>query len=677
VERTAEFLRAKRITAAAAFTVLGILSVVIIRQDSLRHLDQVRDHVAADANEIAHGLEDKLFSLELFADRLGIVAGISGDVSPEILERTADEILQHYPDIIAVAIAPDLKITHVAPREGNEQALGLNYRDVPDQFASVAKAIRTGSTTLSAPTELVQGGRSYILRHPVFVSGSNGKKDALWGVVSIAIPEDDLMYPLGFDDEHGAIGPLEIAFKSLSGDGRILGSAEVYAKDPVLQAAEFLNNRWEVAAAPSNGWPSTSPNLLPIVAVLLVLTTIMTAISTWIQRLSKQRERALKSLTNAVDALNAGFVLYDEDDRLVVCNDRFAAPFGLTKAEMRPGMRYATLIRLTAPFRAPEDQGQSEEDWIGERLRRHGCGQEFVVREPEGAWVKVSERRTADGFSVTVVSDITEQKDAQLAAEAANREKTEFLSNVTHELRTPLTVINGFAQLLATDALLPQRGQFRASLAELAPSFSRVREAGLALDAAVAQYGHKIAGSAQHMLTMVNDLLDWAEVERGRLHLEPRDVSVEDMVNQVVDDLRSQAEGKGLSLSADCEGQVIHADSKRLQQVLYNLIGNAIKFTDSGSIMVGVRLVEDVAVFVVEDTGCGIPAEHIERIFERFHQVDNSSTRSYGGFGLGLAIANEIVTAHGGRMWATSIPDKGSRFFFTLPQGKSITAVAA
>jgi len=676
MERTAELLRAKRIGVVVAYTALLVLSAVIIRQDHLRHTGTVREHVSEDIAALANELEDKFFTLEVFADRLAAVAGVSGDVPVALLERTSQDLLQRYPEISTVAIAPDMIITHVAPLDGNEQALGLNYREIPAQLAAASKAVRERSATLSGPTDLVQGGRGYILLHPVFAAQGSADSGRLWGLISIVIPESELLHSHRGEDGHGYGGHLDVAVRSLLPGGKILGQADVFERDPVVNTSEFLNGAWQVAGVPSDGWPDVSPRLLPLLAALLVMGGVLSVVLLWIQRLSRQRERALKLLTNAVDALDAGFVLYDEDDRLIICNDRFAAPFNLTKASMRPGTRYSSLLRLTAPYRQPEDMDQTEDEWLQQRLRDHEAGQEYVVRQPDRAWVKVSETRTTDGFSVSVVSDISEQKEAQIAAEAADREKTEFLSNVTHELRTPLTVINGFAQLLTADGLLPERCRFRKALADPAPELPKVRETGASFDTAVSRFGEKIAGSAQHMLTMVNDLLDWAEVERGGLHLDTRDVPLRSMVDDVLEDLRSQAEAKGLRLAADCSDHLIHADPKRLRQVLYNLVGNAIKFTDSGSVLAGARVIEDAAVFVVEDTGCGIAEEHIERVFERFHQVDNSSTRSYGGFGLGLAIASEIVSAHDGSLWAKSTPEQGSRFFFTIPQGRAASAAA-
>jgi len=162
-------------------------------------------------------------------------------------------------------------------------------------------------------------------------------------------------------------------------------------------------------------------------------------------------------------------------------------------------------------------------------------------------------------------------------------------------------------------------------------------------------------------------LLDWAEVERGKVDIDFTDVDVEEAVQSILDDLSPMAKKKGLTLTAEVNAATAFADKKRLRQVLYNLVGNATKFTTEGGITITAEENNGRVVFSVEDTGCGIEREDLERIFERFQQVDNSPTRAHGGFGLGLAIAKQIVEAHGGRMSATSEVGQGSRFQFDLP----------
>jgi two-component system cell cycle sensor histidine kinase PleC len=166
---------------------------------------------------------------------------------------------------------------------------------------------------------------------------------------------------------------------------------------------------------------------------------------------------------------------------------------------------------------------------------------------------------------------------------------------------------------------------------------------------------------------LINDLLDFSKIEAGKLQMSREMLPLSELVVDVLDQFGAQAEEKGLVLASQVGDEQVYADPIRLRQVLLNLVGNAIKFTDEGSITISARQQGDRIAVSVEDTGCGIPAEMTERVFREFQQVDNSSTRRAGGTGLGLAIVRRIVELHGGEVTLQSIPGKGSTFSFTIP----------
>jgi two-component system CheB/CheR fusion protein len=238
-----------------------------------------------------------------------------------------------------------------------------------------------------------------------------------------------------------------------------------------------------------------------------------------------------------------------------------------------------------------------------------------------------------------------EQAQAERVAylEAVDRYKDEFLSVISHELRTPLNFIMGFASILE-------------DLNELDPTQQ--------------VYVSKILEGADRMLALVNDLLDVARINAGRVHLEPEPTRYADVIDRVVSTLKPLADKKRqtVAVSLDVpEPQVM--DPHRITQVLTNLVGNAVKFTpDGGRIEVKARMADGALLTEVIDTGVGIPAEHAEAIFERFVQVDMSPTREAGGTGLGLSISKSLVEAHGGAIGVHSAPGEGSTFWFTLPQ---------
>jgi signal transduction histidine kinase len=232
--------------------------------------------------------------------------------------------------------------------------------------------------------------------------------------------------------------------------------------------------------------------------------------------------------------------------------------------------------------------------------------------------------------------------EARERAEEANRMKSSVLATMSHELRTPLNGILGFAELLKLE------------LQEEEPR----------------SYAENIHSSGQHLLDLVNDVLDLAKIEAGRMELQHNPLDLRDLLSETASVHRVSANSKGLSFSeqlADDLPASLNGDGKRIRQVLNNLLNNAVKFTPSGSVEFQAERVNNFVKISVHDTGVGIPPEMQEKVFEKFTQADHFATREQGGSGLGLALARELVCLMGGELGLESAPGKGSTFHFTLP----------
>jgi signal transduction histidine kinase/CheY-like chemotaxis protein len=301
-----------------------------------------------------------------------------------------------------------------------------------------------------------------------------------------------------------------------------------------------------------------------------------------------------------------------------------------------------------------KDAEGRREAWIAERRARHRAPSEsHVQRRSDGRWIQVSERRTGNGGVVAVYTDITEIKrhEAELAAardaaDEANRTKSSFLATMSHEIRTPMNGVLGMLELL-------QKTRLNAEQRELTDV---VRE------------------SASSLLKIIDDILDFSKIEAGRIEIERVPLSPLTLVEGVADALAPQAHKKRLLLATFVDASVppiVEGDPVRLRQILFNLIGNAIKFTEQGEVTV--RLSVDSAApggmmlqVQIRDTGIGLTPEARARLFQPFVQADGSTTRRFGGTGLGLSICRRLVERMGGEIGVESEPGKGSTFRFTM-----------
>lgn len=332
---------------------------------------------------------------------------------------------------------------------------------------------------------------------------------------------------------------------------------------------------------------------------------------------------------------------------LLVVLVRFAITVFLTRSMTKPLRNLATAAREVAQGRLDHQVAVDTQDEIGEvavafnqmtdQLR---ASQQEVARYQENLEAQVAER--------TAQLEATLKQAYELAhkAEAANRAKSQFLANMSHEIRTPMNGVLGMAELLLTTNLTDVQHQ----------------------------YAQTVLTSGRNLLTILNDILDFAKIEAGRLTLESVEFDLRDTIEDAVTLFTKSADAKGLELTYALPNdlpEAVKGDPYRLNQVLTNLISNAVKFTERGEIVVSAsvqgRSTDELTLrFEVRDTGIGIAPDHQQRIFESFSQADSSTTRRYGGTGLGLTIGTQLVQMMRGTIGVESHLGQGSRFWFTI-----------
>ncbi len=385
-------------------------------------------------------------------------------------------------------------------------------------------------------------------------------------------------------------------------------------------------------------------------------------------------------LRDAIETIPEAFVLWDAEDRLVLCNSHFQRLHKLPDSAVTPGTSYETVIEVGS---MPE---------VRTRLQESGTqapgARTFEAQLDDGSWLHISERRTKDGGYVSVGTDITRIKEheqklvdndlrlratvidlkrsqtalerqalelADLAekysqeknrAEEANQTKSKFLANMSHELRTPLNAIIGFSEIM-------ESGMF-----------------GTLGSEKYQEYCHDILTSGHYLLEVINDILDMSKIEAGRMKLDMESLDLSKTLAESLRVVSGRAEDKKLVLDADIQGAIsVVADRRAIKQIIVNLLSNAVKFTpDGGKVTVRGRVLKDSIMLMIADTGIGIAPHSLLRLGKPFEQVESQLTKTYHGSGLGLAIARSLTNLHGGSMRLRSQLGTGTVVYVSLPR---------
>lgn len=363
---------------------------------------------------------------------------------------------------------------------------------------------------------------------------------------------------------------------------------------------------------------------------------------------------AEKRMRDAISVIPDGFAIFDSDQRLLMANHAYKNAFSKIDTPITAGVSRRDILGGAVEKGLIDTRGMTTDDWLKLRTSMWDDN-DFPNREeqsPNGSWVRLVERRTASGDIIAIRIDITqskikeaELKSARHAAESSSRAKSAFLANMSHEIRTPMNGVIGMADLLN-----------ETELDEDQRLFSRT-----------------IKSSGEALLVIINDILDYSKIEADQMELFPEPFNLEECIHEVTMLLESKVREKKLDLLIDYDmftPSNFIGDGGRIRQVLLNLIGNAIKFTQTGYVLVRVVGVERSERFhlhvAVEDTGIGIPANKIDHVFGEFKQIDEDENRKFEGTGLGLAISKRLVEMMDGEVWVDSKYGEGSTFGFRI-----------
>lgn len=615
-----------------------------------------RLQVTGQINQLRAALEGNVYNSANLVQGLAAVIATEPDMDQERFASLARQLFKGRHQLRNIGAAPDLVISLMYPLKGNEGALGLDFRKNEAQRRAAMFAVEKRSIIMAGPLTLVQGGEAFIARLPVFIDDGSARTGEAWGLISTVIDIEKFYADSGL---FAASKALDVAIQGKDGRGAdgdfFYGDAAIAERDPVVTTVSLPYGEWLLYAMPKEGWPMKGELETVLIAEILIGGAVIVLSLVFCGWLLADRQGMTAELDNQKLAMDAHAIVStaDVDGTITYVNEKFCNVSGYSREELL-GSNHRIVKSGAHPDSFFRDMWRTiagGQVWHGEIKNKAKDGSHYWVASTIVPFLKPDGRPYQ---YIAVRTDITADKENQDAlrraiaeTEAANNIKSEFLASMSHEIRTPMTGILGLSDMLLDDHLSPE-------------SVEKV---------------DKIKESTTALLSIINDILDISKIEAGKFEIEKIDFSPSKIAHDVIHLFnQSNAEAKRDRLKiavdvADDFPEAVRADPTRLRQVLINLVGNAVKFTDRGSVTLRCRCdaQESRLIFDVADTGIGIEETAQQKLFEDFVQADASVSRQYQGTGLGLAICKRLVELMGGEISLDSTPGEGSTFSFYLP----------
>ncbi|SIT06148.1 sensor domain CHASE-containing protein [Roseivivax lentus] len=616
-----------------------------------------RLEVEAQAQRLADQIEANIEGLAFIARGVATAVARDTDISDEVFAKiaarfSADAVgLDDGIEILNIAAAPDLVVRHVYPRGPNDSVIGIDYRNLPDQYPGVLTAMASRKPVIAGPVDLAQGGRGLIVRVGVDDLITNSP----WGVVSIVARIDDAFDAVA--DVATASGlDFAVIGDPVTGRPSVFGASDLLPSAAIEVPVEALDQKWTLTAAPSVGWPTSASDTASIWALFAGLGAFVFFVYILLDRFHAARRRAEDRLQDSINAIDDGFAIYDANDRFLTSNDAYRNYYPLSAEKMTPGTSFADIIRFGVDRGEYLDAIGREDAWFEERMRRHRTLDGATVqRLTDGRWLKVSEKLLADGSTVGFRVDITELVQARQAAEAANHAKSIFLDQMSHELRTPLSVLLGYAAFL-------ENPQNLGSYKGLPEDVSKESLSPFVED--IARTGNRIGASGRQLLGLLDRILDISDIEAGGNAAPVTDLCLEGLLSPLVQGRTVLGEPIA-RVMPDYARLSVQGSANELSRALNAVLRHISHAYPAPDLSVDLREEDELLVLVFEVTGPRYPNVLPGTVFGDRFTLDCGSAEGDDP-GLDLVIADRLARKGGAALRYRRVGSETDRIEFVL-----------